>query len=239
MGNVNNIQSMKQTAKYALALIAFLAVYAGHVTPAMATLAQVAAPSQTLTFQPNPADLGDLDHHLVYSWRIDNISVNSPVSVTSATLTFSNIANWDSNPNMLFAWLLDTATHSGVATVQDVDANQAPVVDIVDAFLSPISLVSNSTAKIKLFQKSFTTTPTTYTFTFNAAQLATLSAYINNGHDVAFGFDPDCHFFNDGITFAMTLTPIPEMETAVPAAALIAAAVLLEMRRRRRALVTA
>lgn len=195
-------------------------------TPARAAVTQ-------LSFQPSPADLGDLDHHLVYSWNISNINLSN-VSVTGASLTFKNIANWDSNPNMLFAWLMDTSTHPGVATVQDVDASQAPVTDIADAFLSPISLVANSTAKTKLFQKSFTTTPTTYTFNFNANQLSILQTYINNGHDIAFGFDPDCHFFNDGITFNIDCTPVPEVATMIPVAGFLALVVATEICRRRR-----
>jgi hypothetical protein len=186
-----------------------------------------------MTFTPNPADLGDLDHHLVYTWRIDNISLNN-ISVTGATLTFKNIANWDSNPNMLFVWLLDTAVNSGVATVQDVDPSQAPVTSIIDAFLSPISLVSAGTAKTKLFQQSFTTTGHDFTYTFTAAQLQALTNYINSGHDIAFGFDPDCHFFNDGIIFTMNVVPIPEVANILPIACLLAGALALEIRRRRR-----
>ena len=193
------------------------------------------AATTTMDFQPNPVDLNDLDHHDVYTWRIDNLNLSN-VSVTSATLTFTNIANWDSNPNMLFVWLLDTAIGSGVRTTQDVNASQAPVTDISDFFtnasLSP--LVASGTAKTKLFQHSFTTTPTTWTYTFDANELAALQNYINNGHDIAFGFDPDCHFFNDGIKFTMTLTPVPEMASAIPALCLVLLATAFEVRRRRR-----
>jgi hypothetical protein len=186
-----------------------------------------------LTFQPNPADLGDLDHHLVYTWKIDNINLSN-ISVTGASITFKNIANWDTNPNMLFVWLLDTAVNPGVATVQDVDPSQVPVTSIVDAFLSPISLVANGTAKTKLFQQSFTTTGTDYTYNFTAAQLTALTNYINNGGNIAFGFDPDCHFFNDGVTFTMNIVPVPEAASVIPVACLIAGATVLEIRRRRR-----
>jgi hypothetical protein len=191
----------------------------------------------TLSFQPSPSDMGDLDHHLVYAWRIDNIAPGSPVNVTSATLTFTNIANWDSNPNMLFVWLMDTAAHPGVTTVQDVDASQVPVVDIADAFLGSMpGLVSDATKKTKLFQHSFTTTPTTYTYTFTSLELTALTNYINSGHDIAFGFDPDCHFFNDGITFTMSYSPVPEATTVIPMVCVVALAIAWELRRRRLAL---
>jgi hypothetical protein len=214
---------MKYTNRLLLVAIAAASLAAGSARAALAPM----------TFSPTPADLGDLDHHLVYTWRIDNINLNN-ISVTGATLTFKNISNWDSNANMLFAWLLDTSVNSGVATIQDVDASQSPVTSIVDAFLSPISLVSGSTAKTKLFQQSFGTTGHDFTYTFTAAQLQALTNYINNGHDIAFGFDPDCHFFNDGIIFTMNVVPIPEVANILPIAGLLIGAAAVEIRRRRR-----
>jgi hypothetical protein len=187
-----------------------------------------------LSFQPNPVDLNDLDHHDVTTWRIDNIDLNNAI-ITSATLTFKNIANWDNNPNMLFVWLLDTSLHSGVTITQDVDLNQVPVTDISDAFLGSLpTLISSSTAKTKLFQHSFTTSATDFVYTLSAAEISALTTYINNGHDLAFGFDPDCHYFNDGVTFTMNLaTPIPEAGTVVPVGILLFAAISFEIRRRR------
>ncbi len=192
-----------------------------------------------LNYTPNPADLYDLDHHYSYSWRIDNINLPSNALIESATLTFTNIANWDSNPNMLFVYLLDTATHSGVNSFQDHPLYEAPVGDITDHFANGAvipSLVSGTTAMTKLFQKSFTTTPTTYTYTFTASQLTTLMNYIGNGKNVALGFDSECHFFNDGITFSINyVTPIPEMANGIPVFCLVAVAIGFELWRRRSA----
>lgn len=227
-GNYKHVPNlvMKQSIIARFSIVAAAVVFLG--------LSQARAALAPLTFSPNPADLGDLDHHLVYSWKIDNINLSN-VSISSATITFKNISNWDSTDNMLFCWLMDTATHSGVSTIQDVDSSQSPVTDIVDAFLSPNSLVLNSTSKIKLFQQSFGTTGHDFTYTFNAQQLAALTSYINNGGDVAFGFDPDCHFYNDGIVFTINVVPVPEAASAIPAAALVALATAFEIRRRRRA----
>jgi hypothetical protein len=219
---------MKSITKFylsvALCLLGFLSI-----TPAQAALAP-------LTFQPNPVDLNGLDHHYSYSWQIGNINLTN-ISVTGATLTFANIRNWDSNPNMLFVYLLDTATQPGVNTFQDHPLSEAPIGNIVDHFANGAvipSLITSSTAMTKLFQKSFTTTGTTFTYSFDAAQLATLTNYINNGHDIAFGFDPECHFFNDGITFTMNVTPIPEAASLLPVFCLVTVATAFEIRRRRR-----
>ncbi|MGC4081761.1 MAG: PEP-CTERM sorting domain-containing protein [Vicinamibacterales bacterium] len=66
---------------------------------------------------------------------------------------------------------------------------------------------------------SDTSNPFSYTYTFSAPQLAILNAYIANGLDFAIGFDPDCHFYNDGISLTLTTAPaspaVPEPASIV------------------------
>jgi hypothetical protein len=203
------------------------------------SLAQARAAVTTLTYQPSPVDLYDLDHHEVYTWRLDNLNMDTS-AITGASLSFSGIRNWDSNDNVLHLHLLDTAINSGVASFQDVDQTQSPVVDLTDDFAnaryhnSPGWLVANGTADTLLGNPSFTTTATNYTINFTSSELAALKAYIANGHDIAFGLDPDCHFYNNGITFAIQSTPVPEISATLPIIALLAVAGMLEIRRRRR-----
>ncbi len=161
----------------------------------------------------------NLDHHSAYTWRIGGVNLQGQ-TITGATLTFSNISNWDRNPNMLFIHLLDSARNAGVASFQDAPANQIPVTDIADDFAGQRylnnPLVNAGTANTFLTQQSFTTTATNFVYTFTADQLQILSAYFMNGGDIAFGFDPDCHFWNNGITFSFTTcptTPTPEPAT--------------------------
>jgi hypothetical protein len=49
-----------------------------------------------------------------------------------------------------------------------------------------------------------------YVYTFSVTQLAALMAYINSGQNIAFGFDPDCHFWNNGIVFSYETASVPE-----------------------------
>ncbi|MDT4955153.1 MAG: hypothetical protein QOJ02_3291 [Acidobacteriota bacterium] len=176
--------------------------------------------ADTFTFTPTPADLNDLDHHSVYTWRMAAIVPSGQV-ITGAKITIKNIANWDNNPNRLFIHLLDTAKAAGVASFIDDPTGSVPVTDIRDDFTDPRYhsqsnwLVANGTADTFLTSASFTMTPTNFVFNFTAAQLNVLSAYIANGGNLALGFDPDCHFFNDGITFEFTTgtAPVPEPAT--------------------------
>lgn len=193
----------------------------------------------TLSFQPTPADLNDLDHHSLYTWRINNINLTGQ-AVTSATLSFTNIRNWDSNPNVLHLHLLDTAINSGVASFIDDPSGSTPQTDLTDDFVStryhndPNWLVKAGTSDTLLGNPTFTTTGVNYTLNFNASQLQALSTYIANGNDIAFGLDPDCHFFNDGVKFTMNLTPVPEMSSLCPIIGLIAAIGLTHLLHRRR-----
>lgn len=157
----------------------------------------------------------DLDHHSAYTWRIGGQNLAGR-TITSATLTFRNISNWDRNPNMLFIHLLDTAKRAGINSFQDASLSESPVTDINDDFAGTRylnnPLVALGTANTFLTQQSFTTTGRDFVYTFTADQLKILSTYFLNGGDIAFGLDPDCHFWNDGIVFTMNTTPNPVPE---------------------------
>ena len=231
---------MKNSLKSLSALHHFTRSRAFLCALACAGLAASAEASvTTLSFQPNPVDMNDLDHHLVYTWRIDNISV-SGMAIAGATLTFTNISNWDTNPNVLHLHLLDSAVNFGIGSFVDDPTGGVPVTDLTDDFTDgryhsdPNWLVRGGTGDTLLANPSFTTTGVNYTLTFTPTQLQALASYIANGNDIAFGLDPDCHFFNDGIKFTMTLTPVPEMDALYPIVGLLAALGLTHLLRRRR-----
>lgn len=172
----------------------------------------------------------DLDHQRAYTWQINNIPSLAGQNIVSATLTFRNIANWDTNPNMLFVHLLNSANagfngNNQIASVQD--ATGSPVTTISDYFSGANTLGPGGANNTFLFARGFnmvgqgaspyfagpgTYVAQDYVFTFNAAQLAALQAYINSGQNIAFAFDPDCHFWNNGIVFSYTTAPnaVPE-----------------------------
>ncbi len=172
----------------------------------------------------------DLDHHRAYTWRLSNVTLPPGHVITGATITFRNIANWDTNPNMLFVHLLNTANNGGVGSV--VDASGVPVTTISDFFAAANSLgPAPGIDNILLFQRGFNMVgqgvspnwagPGAYvaqnfTHTFTASQLSALALYISQGNNLAFAFDPDCHFWNNGITFTIYTSgqqPVPEPAT--------------------------
>jgi hypothetical protein len=172
----------------------------------------------------------DLDHHRAYTWQINNLPSLNGQTIISATITFRNIANWDTNPNMLFVHLLNSANpgfngHNQVASVVDESGVPVPAANIDDYFIGANTLGPGGSNNTLLFGRGFnmvgqgasayfsgpgTYVAQDYVYTFNAEQLAALALYINNGQNVAFGFDPDCHFWNYGITFQYETAPVPE-----------------------------
>ena len=183
------------------------------------------ASADTITFQPpatgattNSPNQFNLDHHDAYAWRIDGVNLAGK-SITSVTLTIRNISNWDKNPNMLFIHLLDSAKRAGVNSFQDAPLNEIPVTDINDDFAGTRylnnPLVAPGTGNTFLTQQSFTMTASNFVYTFTADQIKILSAYIQNGGDFALGFDPDCHFWNNGIILTINTgaSSVPEPAT--------------------------
>ena len=82
---------------------------------------------------------------------------------------------------------------------------------------------------------SFTVIPTDYVYHLTGPQLEALMADIRNGGDFALGFDPDCHYFNNGIT--LTITAIPASTPESPSIMLLGSGLLVSMtllRRNRR-----
>ncbi len=56
-----------------------------------------------------------------------------------------------------------------------------------------------------------------YTYVFAQDELNALATYINNNGDIAFGFDPDCHYYNEGIAFNVFTSPATVVNpSAVP-----------------------
>lgn len=177
------------------------------------TLLSVAARANLYSFLPTPTDLNDLDHNEFFTWGL-NWSVPQGEVITSASISFSKIWDWKVEPDSLFIHLLDTAP-MGVNAWYDYEGG--------GDFFTSSSFNSLGIAQIKLAQWSDpfggdAKKAQNVTFTFNAAQLVALQGYLNTlgpagWGSFGFGFDPDCHYYNDGVSFQITTT---RKATAVP-----------------------
>lgn len=202
-------------------------------------------------------DLGDLDHNMAYTWGM-NFTMPVNETIESATLTIKNINNWDNNPNKLFVHLLpqNLASVGGfvagapttfTGSTKGGNPNQpngtpAPS-GTVKSFNDPDgdtqirSFFANVGTPIYEFvDVNGTNTVNQVSYSFDAAELALLNTYLTDataGH-FALGFDPDCHYWNDGMSFTIVtrITPdVPEVpEPATLALAGLGAAAIVRRR---------
>jgi hypothetical protein len=212
--------------------------------------------AETFNWSPGNSstdNLNDLDHYMAITWRISGVNVPTGQTITGAKLTITNIRNWQpSSTDKLFINLLDTAkvitpynrptnttlTDSfGVTYTADLTF-PSQIVDYFDN-TSNTKVVRESTSRMSLAEPNppFDASGVGMTYMLDFANvpnaLATLQTFVANGNDFAFGFDPDCHYFNTGLTFSLTTSPasVPE-PTSIVLLGTMAAIVMHKLRKR-------
>lgn len=198
------------------------------------------------SFQPSSVDLGDLDHHYAYTWGISNTQLRNELLndyvITSATLTIYNIWDWRVETDKLFINLLDD-TKSGVRTIADNTNDNV----ISDLFATPNINYFSARTQVTTWSDPIGGQNTGFDFQyqFTAAAIGVMTQYITNttmNYRTMFGlgFDPDCHYFNDGVKLKIITAYCPPPPPSVPdtgsTAAMLVPAVLLAAYLRRRRL---
>lgn len=153
------------------------------------TFATAPVAADTFTFTPTPHDLGDLDHYYYYTWGID-VSALAGMTITEVVLRIEDVTNWDNAGNVLYLHLLDGAPLGALTTWDNQGGG--------DAFTGQGELIGTFTD----VNGSGTTEDLVYTFS-DLGLLATFDGYANDGI-VAIGIDPDCHYYNAGISLVVT-----------------------------------
>jgi len=165
-------------------------------------IAIVLAPSAwagLYVFNPNPADLWDLDHYGYYSWGID-WSPHQDERIDEVVLTFNNIRDYLIEQNdVLYTRLLDNpplGTNQGFDNQASGDWFEGEGV-LIDAWNDP---------------GGYPLPAVTLNYKFSELGLIDdVNRYSADG-TFGFGFDPDCHYFNDGIQLTV-VTDVPEPGT--------------------------
>lgn len=154
----------------------------------------------TTIFKPNPSDLNDLDHYYYSTWGI-NFKVPEGQQIVGAQLKIKNIYDWTKEANdILYIHLLDNPALG----VKDFYDNQSAG----DAFAGKGPLIGTWTDPVGGYARGVD-----LTYDLGALGLLDeLQSYAANGR-VGFGFDADCHYFNDGVTFEVKTAPVPEPTT--------------------------
>ncbi len=209
----------------------------------LAIASTIAARANSYTFIPSPADLSDLSHSYAYTWGINGsvetglrTQLNSTTTkwkISSITLSFSQIYNWDvrDTDNQLFIHLLDNPLKGVYGIVDDSADTGINLGTVSDYFSGNIASNNNiyygknfsqdygNSANLYLTQYHDSDGPTTkVNLSYNLTGFAgTFESYIKNGHlggtsyaDFGLGFDPDCHYYNCGVTLNITTAQVPD-----------------------------
>jgi hypothetical protein len=176
---------------------------------------------QAVTFTPNDADLGDLDHHYAYSWGI-NWTLPSDQKIVSAEIKFKQIYDWKVETDNLYIHLLDKARTGVDSWLENPNDNvyadffNSPTVNLNASGIGQGSQYS-SVSQIKIDQWSDPqgadwrgTHAKDVTIAFDASEIAKLTEYIKNDNRFALGFDPDCHYYNQGVSFVIKTAKVPD-----------------------------
>ncbi|HOP08146.1 MAG TPA: PEP-CTERM sorting domain-containing protein [candidate division Zixibacteria bacterium] len=166
---------------------------------ALAILA-LSASAGVYVYNPDPVDLNGLDHHEYYQWGLSWDQTDE--TVYDVVLTFDNIRNWQLEDNRLFIHLLDEVP-LGLNIGWD---NEDGLIDyfegqgvLIDAWQDTLSTGWDSPGQ---------------TLTYSLRDLGLLDIFLEYASSGTYGFafDPDCHFFNDGVSVTI-ITDVPEPVT--------------------------
>lgn len=170
-------------------------------------------------------DLNDLDHYSLYLWAIKSTIPTNEV-VTKATIEIKNIRNFDTNTNILKFYLLDNVKKNDLAS-------QVDIISIPDGqnYNAANEIPYYKGTKFTDYKTLWSwndldgqATSNNLSYSLTSPQLTSLNVYLTTAnkwgatvYDSTFGlgFDPDCHYYNDGITFKIETAPVPEPGTMV------------------------
>ena len=192
-------------------------------------VAATAANATVTTFEAGP-ELYALEHYRYFTWTIDLGYSSNDTPITDATLSFDNIANYDTAPNILFMHLVDPDASVGVTSAYDFQTTG-------DAFVGEELIAT-------WIDIDGTQSSDDLSFTFSEITAAdgqrtlvdVLNEYATDGL-ITIGLDSDCYYWNDGVTLSIT-TEGSIFQTPAPGSIVLGSlgAVLVGWLRRRRTL---
>ena len=161
------------------------------------------------TFVPDPLDLGDLPHGSYYAWGIEWPSVPAGEVIDNAVLHIDNINDWTMEFNdVLHIWMVDE-----LPDVPWGEVNWPGVSEGQDgAGVSDMFADCGGTHLMDY---------TDYNWWWEDLYIPLpadkLQEYISNDGMFGLALDPDCHYYNKGLSLYVTTSqnPVPEPLTVL------------------------
>lgn len=158
------------------------------------------APTHAITFTPNPrADLWDLAHYENYTWMI-KWECSDVSKIQDAVLTIKNIYDWQVEDNDILQ----------IHLLSSSDLPQPPQNGVIKTWEgeTPGDYFALQGTLVGTWSDPQGGQATGYDLVFRFSEipglLDTFRDYASDGY-FGFGFDPDCHYFNDGVKFDVTV----------------------------------
>jgi hypothetical protein len=186
----------------------------------------ILARGNTITIKPAvTSDLKDLDHSSAVSWGFDlaksGLNLGTGWTITSATISIKNINDWTIESNdKLFIDLLDNPVLGTNGQKYYSDTN-----DLVSdyffesAYKTPAYHLTSFSDTNEYYDKKarkWVNPSENFSYTLTGAQIAMLNSYLKTAFNsktqwnVGLGFDADCHYYNDGVSFTVTTKCVPD-----------------------------
>jgi hypothetical protein len=188
-------------------------------------------------FKPADPELSDLPHQNYYTWGV-KWALPAGETIKSATLTFSDIYDWTVEQDRLYVNLLDSVpdpkgspdyqwdgpghAYKRITIIKSDNQNDG------DNFknwsgnhvaLIPPDPLDN---KNPWWDDPVGGSSRNFNLVYNIDS-SYFDWFSNPDGGFGFGIDPDCHYFNSGITFTIVTEPSSTSPVPVPAAASLAA----------------
>lgn len=188
------------------------------------------------TFIPSDPDVFDLDHHNAYAWGISTASgdgqrlktdLTNGLVITGATIRFKDIWDWTAaQDDTLYINLLNDPK-LGLNTIVDnsSDTQNGNYFGGSSPTSGDVRWSSSFLLQAWHDPNGGVSTTLDYVYSFDPvgspSELARLTAFIldstaYNRAGFGIGFDPDCHYYNNGIEFCITTGTVPTQTSTVP-----------------------
>jgi len=164
-------------------------------------------------FLPDPNDLSDLDHSYFYTWGI-NWTLPAGETINKATITYVNIYDWTKEPDILYTNLLNTVSDpNGNISLPNWKTKTGYQTITIQQYDGQGS--GNNFSGLGILLEPPWTDPNGGPLTkinLSYEIPADYFSWLSDGN-FGFGVDPDCHYYNDRVTFEITTSPVPEPTT--------------------------